>query len=330
MKLFTYSQVSDSPATAVKKAADQTDSHYIGGGTNLIDLMKELVVQPSHLVDVSRLDGERVDKLPNGAVLISGTSRNSDVANHELIRQGYPLLSRALLAGASPQIRNMATVAGNLMQRTRCYYFYDIDSACNKRTPGTGCDAIKGYNRMNAILGGSKNCIAVHPSDMCVALACLDAVVHTHGLNGDRKISFSDFYKLPGNSPHIETVLAEHELITAVELPPSKLNNHWCYLKVRDRAAYAFALVSVAAALDIQGGKIKTARLALGGVAPKPWRNLEAERMLVGTAPNERSFKAAAEAIMKDAKTYEYNKFKVELGKRTIVRALKVAAGGVS
>ena len=327
MKVFTYSKASGPAQTALTEAANVNDSHYIGGGTNLIDLMKEFVVEPSHLVDVSDLGDQSVKRLQSGGVLIAGNARNSDVANHELIRKNYPLLSRAFLSGASPQIRNMATVAGNLLQRTRCYYF-DVDSACNKRQPGTGCDALKGHNRMNAILGGSKNCIAVHPSDMCVALACLDAAVHTEGAKGERIISINEFYKLPGNTPHIETVLAEHELITGVELPGETFNKNWCYLKIRDRAAYSFALISVAAAVSLESGKIKSARLALGGVAPKPWRAADAERMLKGVVPSERVFKAVADAVMKDAKTYDYNKFKVELGKRTIVRALKIAAGG--
>ena len=328
MKVFTYSKASGPAQAALTEATNSRDSHYIGGGTNLIDLMKEFVVEPSHLIDVSGLGDHSVKSLQSGGVLIAGNARNSDVANHELIRKNYPLLSRAFLSGASPQIRNMATVAGNLLQRTRCYYFYDVDSACNKREPGTGCDALQGHNRMNAILGGSKNCIAVHPSDMCVALACLDATIHTEGAKGPRKISINEFYKLPGSTPQIETILTEHELITGVELPAETFNKNWCYLKVRDRAAYAFALVSVAAAVSLEGGKIKSARLALGGVAPKPWRAVDAERMLKGATANERAFKAVADAVMKDAKTYEYNKFKVELGKRTIVRALTIAAGG--
>ena len=216
------------------------------------------------------------------------------------------------------------------MQRTRCSYFYDVAGPCNKRKPGSGCPAIEGYNRMHSVLGASSKCISAHPSDMCVALAALDAVVLLSGDKGDRKVKLVDFHKLPGNTPDIETVLLPHELIVAVELPHAGFSKNWCYLKVRDRASYAFALVSAAACLDIEGGKIKAARLALGGVAPKPWRAEAAEKLLVGKAADERAFKAAAEAAMKPAKGYEHNKFKIELGKRTMVRALKVAAGGVA
>jgi xanthine dehydrogenase YagS FAD-binding subunit len=330
MKLFTYSKASAKIGHAIEESAGRSGSHYIAGGTNLIDLMKDDVVSPAHLVDITALSCSQIEKLAGGGVKIGALVSNSDLANDPFIRQNYPVLSRALLSGASAQLRNMASVGGNLMQRTRCSYFYDVAGPCNKRKPGSGCPAIEGYNRMHSVLGASTKCITAHPSDMCVALAALDAIVHLSGPSGDRKVKLVDFHKLPGNTPDVETVLLPHELIVAVELPQSGFNKNWCYLKVRDRASYAFALVSAAACLDIEGGKIKSARLALGGVAPKPWRATDAEKLLVGKAPDERAFKAAAEAVMKPAKGYEHNKFKIELGKRTIVRALKVAAGGVA
>lgn len=330
MRLFTYSKSGTSAASAIQECSAREGAHYIAGGTNLIDLMKDDVISPAHLVDVNALSCNKIEKLTGGGVKIGALVTNSDLANDPFIRQDYPVLSRALLSGASAQLRNMATVGGNLMQRTRCSYFYDVASGCNKRKPGSGCPAIEGYNRMHSVLGTSSKCITAHPSDMCVALAALDAVVHISGPGGDRKVKLIDFHKLPGNTPELETVLNPHELIVSVELPRQGFNKNWCYLKVRDRASYAFALVSAAACLEMEGGKIKSARLALGGVAPKPWRAADAEKMLVGKAPEEKLFKAVAEAIMKPAKGYEHNKFKIELGKRTIVRALKVAAGGIA
>ncbi|MDR3612751.1 MAG: xanthine dehydrogenase family protein subunit M [Candidatus Obscuribacterales bacterium] len=330
MKIFTYSKASGTAAQAIQEATNKTDSAYIAGGTNLIDLMKDMVLTPAHLVDINGLNMSSVTKLDGGGVRIGALARNSDVANHPLIRENYPVLSRALLSGASPQLRNMATTGGNLLQRTRCSYFYDTASACNKRTPGTGCDAIDGYNRMHAVLGGSAKCIAVNPSDMNVALAALDANVFVSSGSGERKIRFVDFHKLPGNTPHIETVLEPHELITAIELPAAGFNKNWCYLKVRDRASYAFALVSAAVCLQMDGSRIKEARLALGGVGTKPWRASDVEKMLVGKTADEKLFKNIADMAMKSAKGYEHNKFKIEMGKRTIVRALKVAAGGVA
>jgi xanthine dehydrogenase YagS FAD-binding subunit len=255
-------------------------------------------------------------------VRIGAEVRNTAVANDRLIRQRYPVLSQAILFGASGQIRNMATVGGNLMQRTRCYYFYDKASRCNKRDPDAGCDAIEGFNRIHAILGTSEHCIATHPSDMCVALAALGATIHVDGPGGPRAIPFDDFHKLPGETPHIETALRPNELITAVELAPLSFASRSVYRKVRDRASYAFALVSVAAALDIEGGRIRDARLALGGVAPKPWRAFGAERVLAGAQPNEESFLRAAEAELAGAKGYRDNRFKIELAKRTIASAL--------
>jgi xanthine dehydrogenase YagS FAD-binding subunit len=330
MKIFTYSKDAATPTQAIEEATNKNDSAYIAGGTNLIDLMKDLVLTPAHLVDINGLKMTSVDKLDGGGVRIGALARNSDVANHQLIRENYPVLSRALLSGASPQLRNMATTGGNVLQRTRCSYFYDVASACNKRNPGSGCDAIDGYNRVHAVLGGSAKCIAVNPSDMNVALAALDANVLVSTGSGERKIRFVDFHKLPGNTPHIETMLEPHELITAIELPPAGFSKNWCYLKVRDRASYAFALVSAAVCLHMDGSKFKEARLALGGVGTKPWRVSEVEKMLVGKTADEKLFKSAAEMAMKSAKGYEHNKFKIEMGKRTIVRALKVAAAGVS
>ncbi|MBU6455094.1 MAG: xanthine dehydrogenase family protein subunit M [Cyanobacteria bacterium REEB67] len=330
MKLFSYLKVSGNPEVAVLEAAGKNGAHYIAGGTNLIDLMKDDVMSPAHLIDVNDISCGDIEKLPGGGVKIGALVRNSDLANDPYIRQNYPVLSRALLSAASAQLRNMATVGGNLMQRTRCSYFYDVAGACNKRQPGSGCPAIEGYNRMHSILGASNKCIAAHPSDMCVALAALDAVIHTKGPSGERKIKMADFHKLPGSTPEIETMLAPAELITAVELPAVGFNKNWCYLKVRDRASYAFALVSAATCLEISGGKIKSARIALGGIAPKPWRSVEAEKLLIGKTPDEATFRAAAEAALKSAKGYEHNKFKIEMSKRTIVRALKVAAGGVA
>lgn len=331
MKVFSYLKANGSISGALQAASSKDGSYYIAGGTNLIDLMKEGVVEPSHLVDINGLEFAQIEKSHSGGgIKIGALARNSDVANHQLIRENYPVLSRALLSGASPQLRNMATVGGNIMQRTRCSYFYDVAGLCNKRAPGSGCPAIDGYNRMNAVLGGSKQCIATNPSDMNVALAALDAVVVVAGAKGERRIKLVDFHKLPGDTPHIETALEPAELITAVELPEFGYKKNWCYIKVRDRASYAFALVSVAACLDMEHGKIKSARLALGGVGTKPWRVIEAENVLVGKAPDEAVFKMVAEKIMKPANGYEYNKFKIEMGKRTIVRALKIAAAGYS
>jgi xanthine dehydrogenase YagS FAD-binding subunit len=277
------------------------------------------------LIDITRLPLAQVEELPGGkGVRIGALARNSDVADHPLIRQRYPVLSQAFLAGASPQLRNMATVGGNLLQRTRCYYFYDpAFPACNKRNPGSGCGALEGYNRVHAILGQSDQCIATNPSDMNVALAALDAIVRVQGAKGEREIPIADFHRLPGDTPNVDTNLQPDELITAVDLPalPSATRSH--YLKVRDRASYAFALVSVAAILDLgPDGTITGARIALGGVAHKPWRGLEAEKGLAGQKADEKSFRAAAEAALAGAKGYKHNSFKIELAKRSIVRAL--------
>jgi xanthine dehydrogenase YagS FAD-binding subunit len=319
MKPFTYLRATET-STAIESATSQTK--FIAGGTNLLDLMKEGVEQPDRLIDITRIELSQIQSTSNG-VRIGALAKNSDTANHPLIRTRYPLLSQALLAGASPQLRNMASLGGNVLQRTRCYYFYDTSSACNKRQPGSGCAAIEGYNRIHGILGTSDSCIATHPSDMCVALAALDAVVQVSGAKGDRSIPFSEFHRLPGDTPQIETALQPGELITAVDLPNSSFAKNSHYLKVRDRTSYAFAVVSVASALEINNGTIGNARMALGGVAHKPWRAVEAEKILVGAKPNEQTFRAAAEATLKGAKGYKHNAFKVELAKRAISRRLQ-------
>ncbi len=329
MKTFDYTRASSTEeAVSVINSIEQ--AKFLGGGTNLIDLMKDGVEQPDHLVDVTRLSLAKIEELSDGGVRIGSMARNSDTANHPLIRQRYPVLSQAFLAGASPQLRNMATVGGNLMQRTRCYYFTDTSMPCNKREPGSGCAAIEGFNRIHAILGTSQQCIATNPSDMCVALAALDAVVQVQGSNGKREIPLTEFHRLPGDTPEIETELQPGELITAVDLPAADWTNKSYYLKVRDRNSYAFALVSVAAALNIQDNIIQDARVAMGGVAHKPWRASEAEQILVGKQPNEATFTKAAAAALAKAKTYEHNAFKVELGKRAIVRALSTVAARVA
>jgi xanthine dehydrogenase YagS FAD-binding subunit len=323
---FTYSRASDAQ-TAVSAVAGNAQAKFLGGGTNLIDLMKMGVEHPAQLVDINRLDLAKVEQLPDGGVRIGALVRNSDLAEHPLITKNYPVLSEALLSGASPQLRNLATTAGNLLQRTRCYYFYDpAFPMCNKRAPGSGCGALEGYNRIHAILGQSEQCIATHPSDMCVAMAALDAVVRVQGPQGERTIAFADFHRLPGNTPNVDTNLQPNELITAVDLPALPFAKRSHYLKVRDRASYAFALVSVAAVLEMDGGQIKSARVALGGVAMKPWRASKAEAALAGKSPNEQTFRAAAEAELAAAKGYKYNSFKIELAKRAITRALSRVA----
>jgi xanthine dehydrogenase YagS FAD-binding subunit len=308
------------------RLAQQPGSRFIGGGTNLLDLVKGGVEQPIRLVDVNRLALAEIAELPDGGVRIGALARNTDTANHPLIRQRYPLLSQALLSGASPQLRNMATVGGNLMQRTRCYYFYDTAfDMCNKRNPGSGCAAQEGFNRMHAIFGASDQCIAVNPSDMSVALAALDAVVRVRGVQGERSITFGDFHRLPGDAPQLDTTLAPGELITAVDLPASPFAAHSHYLKVRDRASYAFALVSVAAALDLRDGVIRGARVALGGVAHKPWRVTAAEAALIGHRLDDAALNDAASAAVQGARPYQHNRFKVELARRAVIRALHTA-----
>lgn len=329
MNPFTYSRASDA-AQAVSSIAAQPKTKFLGGGTNLIDLMKMGVETPAQLIDINKLPLAQVEELPDGkGVRIGALARNSDVAQHPLIQQRYPVLSQAFLAGASPQLRNMATVGGNLMQRTRCYYFYDpAFPKCNKRNPGSGCGALQGYNRIHAILGQSEQCIATNPSDMNVALAALDAVVRVQGPKGEREIPIAEFHRLPGTTPNVDTNLGADELIVAVDLPaiPFAMRSH--YLKIRDRASYAFAIVSVAAVLEIgPDKKITAARVALGGVAHKPWRAQKAEKELVGKTADEKAFRAAAETELAAAKGYAHNEFKIELAKRSIVRALTTVMG---
>ncbi len=332
MRPFKYTRANDA-ANAVQINSANANSRFLAGGTNLIDLMKEDVMRPDELVDITRLNFTNIKTISDGAnkggVSIGGLAKNTDTANHPLVRQNFPLLTQAILAGASGQIRNMATNGGNLLQRTRCSYFYDTAMPCNKREPGTGCGALEGINRMHAIFGYTEKCVAVHPSDMCIALVALDATVKVQGADGkERSILFADFHRLPENNPEKDTNLQHGELITAIELPKNNFAGKSYYLKVRDRASYAFALVSVAAALEMNGGNIQQARIALGGVAHKPWRATEAEKFLVGKAATEANFKSAAAAEMRNAKPLDHNKFKVELGRRAIVRALTQAMNG--
>jgi len=322
---FTYVRAND-VADAVRLGSG-ADAKFLGGGTNLVDLMRETLERPSALVDVSGLSSA-ITEQADGSLLIGAAARNTAVAEHIAVRTRYPLLSRAILAGASGQIRNMATVGGNLLQRTRCTYFYDDDgSRCNKRVPGQGCDAVEGFNRIHAILGASAACVATHPSDMCVALAALGAIVHVTGSDGERTIEFADLHVLPGEHPEVETTLRRGELIIAVELPVLSFAKHSTYRKVRDRASYAFALISVAAAMEVDNGAVKDIRLALGGVAHKPWRALKLEASLKGRPATDESFLAAATEELSDAKPLAHNGFKIELARRTIVAVLAELAG---
>jgi xanthine dehydrogenase YagS FAD-binding subunit len=324
MNSFTYKRAANQ-AEALREVAGNTGAKFLAGGTNLIDLMKMNVQQPGELVDINRLALKKIEKIPTG-LRIGALASNSEVAHNKLVQEMFPVLSQALLAGASPQLRNMATVGGNLLQRTRCYYFMDTAFPCNKRVPGSGCPAIPGFNRIHAILGASDKCIAVHPSDMCVALAALDAVIRVEGTRGARQIAMTDFHRLPGDTPEVDTNLQPDELIVAVDLPASAFARRSGYLKVRDRAQYAFALVSVAAALAIRNGRIEAARLAMGGVAHKPWRALDAEKILTGAQANAQTFKAAAEAALTGAVPQKHNAFKIEMAKRAVVRILNEVA----
>ena len=336
MNSFNYSRVT-APEDAIRSGAAK-GAKFLAGGTNLVDLMKYGVESPSLLVDINHLEMKTVAASSEGGVKIGALVRNSDLADHPLIKGQYPLLSQALLSGASPQLRNMATTGGNLMQRTRCYYFTDVSfPACNKRAPGSGCAAIKGYNRIHAILGqndkgstSGESCIATNPSDMNVAMAALGAKIEVEGARGKRTIPFSEFHKLPGATPWIETALQPDELIVAVTLPPARFAKNAYYLKIRDRNSYAFALISVAAGLEMEGGQIKSAGLALGGVALKPWRNEEAEKMLAGKPPAAEAFHQAAELLLHGAKGYEHNAFKIQMAKQGIVRALTLASQGTT
>jgi xanthine dehydrogenase YagS FAD-binding subunit len=324
VKPFTYVRAAD--AAAAIAAAGGAGASFLAGGTTLIDLMRLEVMTPSAVIDLGRLANTEIERHGDG-VRIGAMAKNSDVASHPLIAERYPLLAQALLAGASQQVRNMASVGGNLLQRTRCPYFRDLGVPCNKRAPGSGCSALEGYTRSHAILGTSESCIATHPSDMCVALAALDAVVHTQRGGRAREIRFADFHTLPGEHPEIENALEQGELVTHVELPASPFARHAHYVKVRDRAAFAFALASAAVGLDIADGRIRGARIALGGVATRPWRAPEAEQALIGQPPNRQSFERAAAAALVDPKPRRDNAFKVALARRTIVRALELAWG---
>jgi xanthine dehydrogenase YagS FAD-binding subunit len=324
---FQYARAND-VAEAVRQIAADPTAKFIAGGTNLIDLMKQEVERPSRLIDISRLPLRTIEETSGGGLRIGALVPNSELAYHPLVAHRYPLLASAISAGASAQLRNMASTGGNLLQRTRCYYFYDVATPCNKRQPGSGCSAIAGLNRMHAILGASESCIAVHPSDMCVALAALDATVHATGPAGTRAIAFPDFLRLPGDTPQRDTNLQPDEIVTAVELPQRGFAANHTYLKIRDRLSYAFALVSVAAALELDGDTIKEARLALGGVAHKPWRDPTAEAALRGQTADQPAFSRAADILLRDARGYEHNTFKIDLARRAVVRALRQAAAG--
>lgn len=324
MMPFSYERSQDISA-ALSQIKNTSEAKFIGGGTNLVDLIKADVMRPAQLLDINQLPFHQVVEMDNGRLRIGALVSNSDVAWNPLVEERYPLLSKAILAGASPQLRNMATTGGNLLQRTRCYYFYDRATACNKRSPGSGCAALLGFNRIHAILGASDSCIAVHPSDMCVALAALEAEVRVQSSEGERVIPFADFHRLPGDTPERDHNLRDDELITAVELPVEGFARHYQYIKVRDRSSFAFALVSVAVGLHMDNGVIKKARIALGGVAHKPWRRLEAEAMLENQKPEAAAFEEVAKELLQGAKGHGHNGFKIELAQRAIIRALNEA-----
>ena len=331
MHMFEFIRPPDQAAAITTAAQSKTaqqgaDVRFMGGGTTLIDLMKLKVETPDRVLDINRLPLGKIEAMPDGGLKIGATVRNSDLANHPEVQKDYAVLSQAILNGASAQIRNMATVGGNLLQRTRCVYFRDTAMPCNKREPGTGCPAITGHNRTLAILGASEHCIATNPSDMCVAMAALEATVHMQGPKGSRAIPFGDFHLLPGNAPHLETVLEPGDLITHVTLPPPVVGSKQHYLKLRDRASYEFALASAAVVLTIAAGNITRARIALGGVGTKPWRSPEAEAVLTRKPANEATFRSAAEAALRNAKPQSENKFKIELAKRCLTYALRTAA----
>ena len=328
MTPFRYARATD-PDEALRLGAG-ADAAYLGGGTNLVDLMRETIAQPAVLVDVTGLSAT-ITETKAGGLMIGAAVRNTALAEHRAVRMRYPMLARAILAGASAQIRNMATVGGNLLQRTRCVYFYDKDgSACNKRAPGSGCDAINGFSRMHAILGASAACVATHPSDMCVALAALDATVHLAGGGGARALPFTELHRLPGEQPQLDTVLEPGELITAIELPPLPMAANSAYRKVRDRSSYAFALVSIGAALELDGDRVADVRIALGGVAHKPWRAWRAEAALRGGPASQAAFHAAALAELAGAQPLRDNHFKPELVSRTLAAVLRELAGASS
>ncbi|MBY0339369.1 MAG: xanthine dehydrogenase family protein subunit M [Acetobacteraceae bacterium] len=326
MTPFAFDRAGDLPAAL--RAGGAPGARFLAGGTNLVDLMKYGVEAPRRLVDLGPLDGlRRVEETPDGGLRIGALVTNADCAAHPLVMERAPLLASAILHGATPQLRNMATTGGNLLQRTRCYYFYDTATACNKRAPGTGCPAREGVNRIHAILGHSEHCIATHPSDMCVALAALEAVVEVEGPGGARRIPMADFHRLPDDAPERDTTLAHGEVITAVAIPPDRFGSHHTYLKLRDRLSYAFALVSVAVGVGMEGTAIREARIALGGVAHKPWRREEAEAAMRGLAPEAAGERAAA-ILLEGARGFSHNAFKIELARRAIGRAVRQAASG--
>ena len=327
MTPFDYERATDA-SSAVARVYARPHAVFLGGGTNLVDHMRLGVARPELLVDVTHLPFSRIESLPDGGVRIGAAVRNSDLAADRTIRSRYPLLSQALLAGASGQLRNLATTAGNLLQRTRCAYFQDVTVPCNKREPGSGCSAIAGHNRDHAILGASESCVAVHPSDMAVALVALDATVVVLGRQGERRIPILDFYRLPADAPERDTVLEHGELIIAVELPASAVAAKSAYYKVRDRASYAFALVSVAVALEVSNGRVRDVRIAFGGLAHKPWRALRAEASLRGAAAGDESYRRAAEAELADAKPLQHNAFKVPMARNTLRMLLRQLTGG--
>ncbi|MBA3388758.1 MAG: xanthine dehydrogenase family protein subunit M [Actinomycetota bacterium] len=321
MRPYSYSRANDASG-AVAALAESPNAKFLAGGTNLVDLMKLGVETPDMLVDVRRLSSDQIEELPDGTVRIGAAVPNSDLAADRTIRSRYPMLAEALLAGASGQLRNLATTGGNLLQRTRCVYFQDVTTPCNKREPGSGCSAIEGHHKNHAILGASENCIATHPSDMAVAMAALDAIVQVQGPNGEREIPIEELHRLPGDNPDRDTILEHGDLITAIDLPPLGFAANSKYRKVRERASYAFALVSVAAALDVEDGVVRDARIALGGVAHKPWRATKAEEALRGEPVNEANFRAAAEIELADAQPLAGNAFKVPLARNVITRTL--------
>ena len=325
MQTFSYSRA-DEPAAAVRQVSGDARAAYLAGGTTLLDLMKLDVQSPGELVDINHLPLKKIEATAAGGLRIGAMATNTDLAYDRAVRERYPVLSEALLSGATPQLRNMATVGGNLLQRTRCTYFRDTVWPCNMRSPGSGCSAIDGYNRSHALLGTSEKCIATHPSDMCVAMVALDATIHTRGPRGERTIPIGEFYVAYGDDPAKENVLEHGELIVAVELPSTDWFRRSHYLKVRDRTLFEFALASAAVALDISGGVIRAARVALGGVATKPWRAVEAEKALVGAKPQEATYTAAAKAALQGAKPQKHNAFKIKLAEQAIVRALATVA----
>lgn len=325
MNSFTYARPTD-VAEAINDQQQATAAKFIAGGTNILDLMKENVERPERLIDINQLPLAEITETEDGGLRLGALVTNANTAYDERVIARYPLLSQTILAGASPQLRNMATNGGNLFQRTRCYYFYDLATACNKREPGSGCGALNGYNRIHAILGTSHSCIATNPSDMCVALAALDATVRVKGPTGERTIPMADFHRLPGEDPQYDNTLGPDELVTAIDLPAKGFSEYHTYLKLRDRASYAFALVSVAAALELDGDTVTDARVALGGVAHKPWRKPEAEALLIGQQATKENYAKLADSLLAGARGFEHNSFKIKLAHRAIVRALGIAA----